>query len=80
MNGKNLKRLKMVKFTERELEIIKLLCLEAKEIGGRLGLTPATVRTHIQHIMQKTGASTRSGCLIELIRAGITNIEDVVTN
>jgi DNA-binding NarL/FixJ family response regulator len=69
----------MNKFTPKEIEVIKHLPLEVKDIAGRLGNTPATIRTHICRIMQKTGAETKAGCLIELIKAGIVNINDVIT-
>jgi len=41
--------------TQRETEILKLMarCLSTKEIADRLGISHATVRTHIQNILQK---------------------------
>ncbi|MEK6683979.1 MAG: LuxR C-terminal-related transcriptional regulator [Nitrospirota bacterium] len=41
--------------TRRETEILMLIarCLGAKEISDRLGISHATVRTHIQNILQK---------------------------
>ena len=70
----------MMKFTDRELEIMKYLCLENKEIGEILYITPKTVQTHIVNIRQKVGASSRASMVVELIKAGILKIEEVVTN
>ena len=70
----------MPKLTKKELEIVKLLCLENKKIGERLGISRATVQTHIENIRYKVESISRAGILIELIKAGILNIDDVVTN
>jgi DNA-binding CsgD family transcriptional regulator len=47
--------------SRREAEVLPLLlqCLSYKEIGERLFIAPGTVRTHVIHIYQKTGASGR---------------------
>lgn len=70
----------MPKLTKKELEIVKLLCLENKKIGERLGISRATVQTHIENIRYKVESISRAGILIELIKAGILKIEEVVTN
>lgn len=48
-------------FTKREAEVLPLLlqCLTYKEIGEQLFISPGTVRTHVIHIYQKTGAGGR---------------------
>jgi DNA-binding NarL/FixJ family response regulator len=49
----------------REREVLQLLAegLRTKDIAGRLVLTPATVSTHIQRIMSKTGTASRAELL-----------------
>ena len=69
----------MTKFTEKELEIMKYLCLENKEIGEIFYITPKTVQTHIVNIRQKVGVKSRASMVVELIKAGIVNIDDVIT-
>lgn len=69
----------MPKLTKKELEIVKLLCLENKKIGERPGISRATVQTHIENIRYKVESISRAGILIELIKAGIVNIDDVIT-
>ena len=47
--------------TEREKSILELLAqgLMNKEVAARLYISPATVRTHIQHIYEKLQVNTR---------------------
>ncbi len=48
--------------TERELEVLRLVCegLPDKEIAVRVGVSPATVRTHVAHVRRKLGAVNRA--------------------
>lgn len=70
----------MNNFTNKEIEIIKLLCLGTEEIGKRLFVAPATIQTHIQHIRQKVGATSRASIIVELLRAGVVDIDEIVTD
>lgn len=70
----------MSEFTKREIEIIKLLCLENKEIGEILRISPATVQTHITNIRQKVVASSRASLIVELLKAEVVKIDEIVTN
>lgn len=51
--------------TEREVEVLALVKdgLSDKEIGDRLGLTPATVKAHLRNILRKLKAKSRSGAV-----------------
>ncbi|HEY4990547.1 MAG TPA: HD domain-containing phosphohydrolase [Nakamurella sp.] len=48
--------------TPREVEIVRLLArgLTARAIADRLGISPKTAGSHIEHIYLKTGASNRA--------------------
>ena len=48
--------------THREAEVVALvsLGLQNKEIGERLGISPATVKTHVRACLLKCGAPTRA--------------------
>jgi DNA-binding CsgD family transcriptional regulator len=48
-------------FTPRQREIALLVAeqLTNEEIGGRLGIAPATVKKHLEHIFAATGVRTR---------------------
>jgi DNA-binding NarL/FixJ family response regulator len=56
--------------TERELEILQLLAFgyTNREIGGRLFISPDTVKTHLEHVYQKLGASDRTAAVAEAMR------------
>jgi DNA-binding NarL/FixJ family response regulator len=56
--------------TDRELEILQLLAFgyTNRDIGGRLFISPDTVKTHLEHIYQKLGASDRTAAVAEAMR------------
>ena len=60
-------------FTERELEILKELTTGDTNavIAERLHLSIATVKSHIQHLMEKTGFKTRTELVSEARSMGI---------
>lgn len=57
---------KSTKLTEREAQILELLCLGGNydDIGLRLGISPRTVKFHQENVLRKTGSSSR----VELFR------------
>ncbi len=59
--------------TPREREIVALLArgLTAPEIGRRLCLGTATVRTHMQRLYEKLGVSERAAAVAEAMRRGL---------
>jgi DNA-binding NarL/FixJ family response regulator len=56
--------------TEREMEILQLLAFgyTNREIGERLFISPDTVKTHLEHVYQKLGASDRTAAVAEAMR------------
>lgn len=60
-------------FTERELDILKELTTgdTNSAIAERLGVSVATVKSHIQHLMEKTGFKTRTELVSEARSLGI---------
>ena len=56
--------------TEREVEVLQLLAFgyTNRDIGGRLFISPDTVKTHLEHIYQKLGASDRTAAVAEAMR------------
>lgn len=59
--------------TEREIEIVGLVMhgFSNREIAGRLVLSPATVKTHVERILAKTGASRRSELGMIALKLGL---------
>jgi DNA-binding NarL/FixJ family response regulator len=60
-------------FTERELEIIRLICNEftSKEIAGQLHLSKRTVEGHRTRILEKIGAKSIAGIITYALSVGI---------
>ena len=60
-------------FSERELEILRELITgdSNAEIGERLGITPSTVKYHVQNMLDKTGMHTRTELAVVARSLGI---------
>lgn len=59
--------------TEREIEILRLIAkgLSNNEAAGVLGLSRATVRTHLEHIYEKLEVTNRVEAVTEGLRKGL---------
>lgn len=57
----------------REHEILVLTAdgLSAPQVAERLVLSPATIRTHLQHLYDKLGVSDRAAAVAEAMRRGL---------
>lgn len=64
---------KSTEFTEREMDILRLLVegLTDKEIAERLYIGLSTVRYHVHNLISKTGQSSRTELAVNAIRSGI---------
>ncbi|MEO1227413.1 MAG: response regulator transcription factor [Myxococcota bacterium] len=62
--------------TERELEILQIIAkgLSNNEAAKVLGLSKATIRTHLEHIYEKLDVTNRVEAVTEGIRQGIINL------
>jgi DNA-binding NarL/FixJ family response regulator len=61
--------------SEREVEVLRHLCegKSNKEIGRALNISPLTVKTHLQSIFAKLGASDRSQAVAIALRSGVVD-------
>ncbi len=61
------------RLTARELEALQLLAqgLSNKQIGDRLGITEHTAKFHVNSIMSKLGAQTRTEAVVHAVRVGL---------
>lgn len=59
--------------TARQLEILQLAAegLAGGAIGEQLVISPATVKTHFEHIYEKLGVSDRAAAVAQALRAGL---------
>ena len=59
--------------TQREREVLRLLSdgMTNEQIGETLGISPQTVRTHVQKAMEKVGATTRVQAVATALRRNL---------
>ena len=57
--------------TERELDVLALVAqgMTNRQISSRLFISPATVRTHLEHIYDKLGVRSRAGAVSAAFRS-----------
>jgi DNA-binding CsgD family transcriptional regulator len=65
--------LKLSPITTRELEVLTLAAqgLIGRKIADQLSISPATVKTHFEHIHRKLGVSDRAAAVAYALRAGL---------
>jgi DNA-binding NarL/FixJ family response regulator len=56
--------------SEREVEILQLVAFGQtnRDVAGKLFISPDTVKTHLEHIYQKLGATDRTAAVAEALR------------
>jgi len=69
----NLGLAKSTDFTERELDVLRLLAegLTDREIAEELHLSVTTIRYHVNNLISKTGQSSRTELAVNAVRSGI---------
>ena len=62
--------------TERERQVVQLLAegLSNKLIADRLGISDHTAKFHVNGVMMKLGASTRTEAVVEAMRRGLIKL------
>lgn len=62
--------------TPREMEALEMLAegLSNKEIAGRLHISPHTAKFHVNSILGKLGAGTRTEAVIRGLRSGLLKV------
>jgi DNA-binding CsgD family transcriptional regulator len=63
---------KAARLTAREAEVLTLVAegLSSAKISERLGISKATVRTHVEHARGRLGASTRAEAVMRALETG----------
>lgn len=61
------------RLTPRELQVLRLIAagLSNKEIAARLSVSVATVKTHLEHILQKLQVSDRTQAAVQAVTRGL---------
>jgi PAS domain S-box-containing protein len=59
--------------TDREIEVLRLAAEgdSGPQIGAQLFVSPATVKTHFEHIYEKLGVSDRASAVAQSLRLGL---------
>jgi two-component system NarL family response regulator len=78
LGGKLAKFAFRAELTERELEVLRLMCdgKSNKEIGAKLFITEGTVKTHVKSIFYKLDVISRSEAVSTAIRRGLVRSDD----
>jgi DNA-binding NarL/FixJ family response regulator len=65
------------KLTMREMEVLQLLCagMSNKEIANELEVKEGTVKIHVNHLLQKLKASTRTEAARVALKRGLIRID-----
>jgi DNA-binding CsgD family transcriptional regulator len=60
------------RLSPREREILQLMVdgLEPPEVAQRLGIRPATLRTHVYNILKKLGVHSKTQAVLLAVRQG----------
>lgn len=65
--------------TNRQIEVIKLLCFSNYEIARKLRITPNTVKNYVGDIFNKLGTDNRQTAQIKAVKLGIISINEIIT-
>ncbi|MET9653083.1 response regulator [Streptomyces sp. JL2001] len=62
----------VTRLTEREAEVLRLMAtgLTNAEIAGRIGVGPATAKTHVAAVLSKTGTRDRTQAVVAAYESG----------
>ena len=65
---------KSVDFTERELEVLKIIAtgVSNAEVAKKLDISEYTVKSHVRNMLEKTGFRSRTELAIKARTVGIT--------
>jgi NarL family two-component system response regulator LiaR len=65
--------------SDRESDVLKLVArgLTNEQIGERLFISEATVRTHVSHILAKLGLGNRTQAALYALRVGLVTLEEI---
>ena len=68
--------------TDREIQVLKLVaCGESnRTISAQLGISEATVRTHLSRILAKLGLESRTQAVLYALREGVVNLDDAAAS
>ena len=65
--------------TDREREVLRVLAhgLSNRQVAERLGVSEATVRTHVGSVLSKLGLDTRTQAALYALHVGLVRVEEL---
>ena len=65
------------KLNEREIDVLKLICLEmtTQEVADKLFLSPRTIEGYRKSLLEKTGAKNTAGLVLFAVRSGLVSVD-----
>ena len=68
--------IKIINFTQREKDVLKLLCngFSAKEIASKLNISPRTVEVHKSNLFTKTGVKNTGNLIALAIKSNLIEL------
>ncbi|SHG71545.1 response regulator transcription factor [Winogradskyella jejuensis] len=68
-------------FTDRELQVLELICrqLKTKDIGERLGISARTVETHRSNLLLKTESNNIAGLVIYALKNKLVDLDSSIS-
>ncbi|HEY9605474.1 MAG TPA: response regulator transcription factor [Allocoleopsis sp.] len=76
VGAKLLERMSNPELSERELEVLRLLAkgMSNQEIGTALSISESTIKSHVNHVLNKLGVSDRTQAVIIAVKRGIVSL------
>ena len=65
--------------TNREKDVLRLLCFPNAEIAKRLFIGKCTVKTHIKRLIDKLFVNNRTALLIEALKQKVITLDEIIT-
>lgn len=63
--------------TDKDLELIKQLCLPYKIICQNMELNQGTVRLRVKRLISKMGVESRTALVVKAIKLGLVSIDEL---
>lgn len=69
-------RMRIGRLTPRQLQILQLVAegMSTREIAGKLGMSPLTLRTHVQNVLTRLGVHTKLEAVALAIKHGKVSV------
>ncbi len=65
------------RLSEKDMELIKLLCLPNKIISHNMGVSPEGIGMHIGRLIGKFGVENRTGVIVKALQLGLVGLGEL---